>query len=222
MLQTFADRTAAGKKLAQALLRRAPAAPVIVLGLPRGGVPVAFEVAQALAAPLDVLVVRKIGAPWQPEFALGAIASGGVVIRDSIGVGEAQFEASRFDDLVVRERAELERRELAYRHGRPPLELRGKSAILVDDGLATGSTMLAAVRAARQLGAKLVIAAAPIGSAEAIKRIATEADDVVVPSVPPFLFSIGEWYEDFRQVGDTSVTELLARGAAHMERVHEH
>ena len=206
----FADRSSAGRQLGRALQRAAPASPVNVLGLPRGGVPVAFEVARALHAPLDVLVVRKIGSPSQPEFALGAIASPEVVVRDE-AVGGWDANPRNFERLVQRERAELERRERLYRHGSPALDLRGRTALIVDDGLATGWTMLAAVRAARQAGAATVICAAPVASEEAAARIASEADRTVFLSIPTMLSSVGEWYEEFAQVEDAEVLELLRK-----------
>jgi len=211
--RTFADRAEAGRELGRELARRSWPAPVIVLGLPRGGVAVARPVATALNAPLDVLGVRKVGLPWEPEFAIGAIASGGIVVRDSPtahrwnGRGTRKHDA--FMRLAAQERIELERREALYRAGRPPLNLEGKIALLVDDGLATGSTMIAAIRAAQQAGARAVIAAAPVASAEAMARVSAEADDTVVLAVPPTLRSIGEWYDLFEQLSDEEVTRLL-------------
>src|SRR5579864_1691989 len=146
----FADRTAAGRELGAAVARLPLQAPVVVLGLPRGGVPVAVEVAQALRAPLDVIVVRKVGMPGQPELALGALATGGVTVQELPGYGGFESGGQEFAALAERERRELVRREQLYRAGRPPLQLAGKTAVLVDDGLATGATMLAAVRAARK------------------------------------------------------------------------
>ncbi len=210
----FADRPSAGRQLAQAVRKIHPQPPVSVLGLPRGGVPVAFEVARALDAPLDVLVVRKIGSPSQPEFALGAIASPDVVVRDPELPGW-QSDARAFERVAQRERLELERRESLYRPGAMALDLHGRTAIVVDDGLATGWTMLAAVRAARRAGAAAVIAAAPVASTEAATRIGREADHAVFLSIPRGLGSVGDWYEDFAQVEDAEVLRLLreTRGA---------
>ena len=211
----FADRAAAGAELASAVRELILPAPLIVLGLPRGGVVVAYEVARQLHAPLDVLVVRKIGSPTQREFAIGAIATGGVLIREP-AAALLDSEAREFEKLADAERVELERRERTYRAGLAPLDLRGATAILVDDGLATGSTMLAAVRAARRLGASMVVAAAPVGSDEAAARLAGEADHVAVLRIPPMLHAVGEWYDDFTQVEDEEVRELLKRAhAAH-------
>lgn len=211
--RTFADRADAGRELARKLARRSWSAPLIVLGLPRGGVAVARAVATALHAPLDVLVVRKVGLPWQPELAIGAIASGGVVVRDAPTVprwnGRAVRKHDAFMRLAAQERIELERREALYRAGRPPLDLEGKTALLVDDGLATGSTMIAAIRAAQQAGAWAVVAAAPVASAQAMARVSGEADDTVVLEVPPQLSSVGEWYDRFEQLSDEEVTQLL-------------
>jgi len=205
----FPDRTAAGVELGRELQRRLLRPPLLVLGLPRGGVPVAFEVAQMLKAPLDVMLVRKIGMPGWPELAIGAIASGNIMVRKPPLGG--QVPAETFDRLVEEQRRELERRERTYRAGRPPLEMAGKTVILVDDGLATGSTMLAAVRAARKAQAAAVVVAAPVASAEAADLVRTEADSVVILQTPAVLFAIGEWYQHFEQLEDDDVTRLLAR-----------
>jgi putative phosphoribosyl transferase len=206
----FPDRTVAGRELGAALAQRKFATPPVVLGLPRGGVPVAFEVATALHAPLDVMVVRKVGMPGQPELAVGAIASGNIVVRDPDTLRYMPDGGAGFDALAARERIELERRERAFRGGRPPLDLNGKTVILVDDGIATGSTMLAAVRAARQAGAAAVIAAAPVSSHEAAALLGAEADEVLFLMVPPALYAIGQWYEVFDQTPDAEVCRLLA------------
>jgi putative phosphoribosyl transferase len=170
---------------------------------------VAFEVARALRIPLDVLVVRKIGMPGNPEFAIGAIASGGVVVREPRVEGYTRIPAIQFDELARAEQHELARRELAYRRGRRPLGLTGHTALIVDDGLATGATMIAAIRAARQAGAHKVIAAAPVASDEAAARVSGEADDTLFLTIPAYLGCIGEWYDDFRQIEDAEVCELL-------------
>jgi putative phosphoribosyl transferase len=208
----FADRRTAGRALAGAMRKLELQPPVVVLGLPRGGVPVAYEVAVALNAPLDVMVVRKIGMPWQPELAIGAIASGDIVVSEATQV----IRWLPFERLVDAERVELRRRERAYRGDSPPLELSGQTVVLVDDGLATGSTMLAAVRAARKAGAASVVVAAPVASNEGSARVAGEADAVVIVNTPSWLSSIGEWYENFDQVQDEEVRELLdqRRGGA--------
>ncbi|RPH49366.1 MAG: phosphoribosyltransferase [Lysobacterales bacterium] len=206
----FVDRIAAGRALAVAVEKLRLRRPIIVLALPRGGVPVAYEVALALGAPLDVLVVRKIGMPGQPELAIGAIASGGIIVREPGTVGHLPALDTRFEQLARRELAELGRRERAYRRGLPPLDLRGQSVVLVDDGLATGATMLAAVRAARAAGAAFVVVAAPVASDEAAATVGAEADQIAILQVPPLLFAIGAWYRDFDQLDDADVCRLLA------------
>lgn len=208
-LAPFTDRRAAGRQLAGAVAGLGLRPPVVVLGLPRGGVPVAFEVARALRAPLDVMPVRKVGMPGQPELALGAIAAGGVIVRQPLRYAGYGPDAQEFAALAEHERGELERRERLYRAGRPPLELTGKTAVLVDDGLATGATMLAAVRAARQAGAAAVVAAAPVASDEAAALIGAECDAIAILGIPPALQAVGEWYLDFGQVEDREVRELL-------------
>jgi putative phosphoribosyl transferase len=183
--------------------------PVLVLALPRGGVPVAYEVARALDAPLDVLLVRKVGMPGQPELAIGAVASGDVVVHEPTIEQEVPGIAAAFDRIAAEERRELLRREQVYRAGLAPLTLKGKTVVLVDDGLATGSTMLAAVRAARAGGAAVVIVAAPVASPQAVELLAAEADELVILQVPAMLFAIGEWYERFEQLEDDEVCRLL-------------
>jgi predicted phosphoribosyltransferase len=211
MPRMFIDRADAGRALANALvhLRAAPGA--IVLGLPRGGVPVAWEVASALELPLDVLVVRKLGLPQQPELAMGAIASGGALVVNEEVVRYLGGRHEAFETVRSREQAELERRERDYRGARPPLELAGRTAIVVDDGLATGATMEAAVRALRSLGASRVVVAVPVASQEAIERIEALADEVVCLAAPPFFSAVGQWYADFGQTEDAEVRDLLAR-----------
>jgi len=220
-LHVFADRVAAGRELARELERRALRPPLIVLGLPRGGVAVAQPVAHALHAPLDALVVRKVGMPGQPELAMGAIATGNIVVRetrpDHRWYRAGAQPRDMFERVAAAERRELERREALYRAGRPPLDLQGKTAILVDDGLATGATMIAAIRAARKADATSVIVAAPVASAEAIARVGAEADETVVLTVPEALMSIGEWYDRFEQLSDAEVTHILTRAPTENE-----
>lgn len=212
----FRDRQSAGRELAEALGKLKLSGELLVLGLPRGGVPVAYEVAQALDAPLDVLVVRKIGAPSQPELAIGAIASGGIVVHEPEAASYLDIRERVFQRLVQQERVELERRERAYRGGRPPLQLQGRTVILVDDGLATGTTMLAAVRAARIGGAASVLVAAPVASNEAVALVRPAADQMLVLQTPPYFFAVGEWYEHFDQTSDEEVQALLKD--SHVER----
>ena len=206
----FEDRAAAGVALARELQTRALSQPVLVLGLPRGGVAVAFEVARILHAPLDVMLVRKIGMPGQPELAIGAIASGGIVVHERHMEEAFPDSDPTFKRLVEAQRMELERRERVYRAGLPPLDLEQATVILVDDGLATGSTMLAAIRATRSAHAETIVAAAPMASRDAAKLVRAEADAVVILETPPTFLAIGEWYRHFEQLDDTEVCQLLA------------
>ena len=204
----FPDRATAGVALGRELRSRRLKPPLLVLGLPRGGVPVAYEVAHILGAPLDVMLVRKVGMPGWPELAIGAIASGNILVhRPPLG---SEVSAETFDRLAEEQRRELVRRERIYRGSRPPLELQGKTVILVDDGLATGATMLAAVRAARKAQAATIVVAAPVASREAAELLRAEADSVVILQTPELLFAIGGWYENFEQLEDDDVTRLLA------------
>jgi putative phosphoribosyl transferase len=206
----FVDRTAAGRALAGAVQKLRLRRPILVLGLPRGGVPVAYEVALALRAPLDVLVVRKVGMPGQPELAIGAVAAGGIIVREPGSAGYLPALDTRFERLAQRELRELDRRERAYRTDLPPLDLGGQTVVLVDDGLATGATMIAAVRAARAAGAAFVVAAAPVASDQAAALVGAEADELAILRVPPMLFAIGAWYRNFEQLDDADVRRLLA------------
>ena len=208
-LRRFRDRQSAGRELAQALCKLKLRGELLVLGLPRGGVPVAYEVARALGAPLDVLVVRKIGAPSQPELAIGAIASGGIVVREPEAVSYLNIPETLFQRLLEHERVELERRERAYRAERPPLQLHERTVLLVDDGLATGTTMVAGVRAARAGGAASVLVAAPVASSEAVALLRPLADQMLVLQTPPYFLAVGEWYEHFDQTSDAEVQSLL-------------
>lgn len=205
----FADRAEAGRALAAELLRRKLPANVVVLALPRGGVPVGFEVAKILHAPLDVVVVRKIGAPWQPEFAIGAIAGNSIEVLDRNVIASSRIPQQEIDAALAKERIEVERRETLYRSGRPALELRDHTALLVDDGLATGSTMLVAARYVRSLKPARTIIAVPVGSADACERLKKEADELICLATPASFFAVGEWFVDFRQVNDVEVQHLL-------------
>lgn len=211
MRRLFADRAEAGVALARALESWRGAADAIVLGLPRGGVPVAHEVASALGLPLDALVVRKLGLPWQPELAMGAIASGGAVVVNDEVLRYLPTGSGAFDEVRLREQRELERREREYRGDRPPLDMKGRTGILVDDGLATGATMEAAVRSLQAIGAARVVVAVPVASVEARERIAGVADEVVCLETPEFFSAVGQWYREFGQTSDAEVRELLAR-----------
>jgi putative phosphoribosyl transferase len=210
----FVDRREAGIELARTVSGLALHTPVIVLALPRGGVPVAYEVARALRAPLDVLVARKIGMPGQPELAIGAIAPGGIIVQDTRVAAPLELDARTFACLAEREQGELKRRERTYRSGRSPLALAGQTVVLVDDGIATGATMLAALRAARKAGAASIIVAAPVASSDAAALLEAEADELAVLTVPEELHSIGEWYLDFAQIEDAEVCTLLEKTQA--------
>ena len=207
----FRDRSHAGRVLAERLARYAGRPDVVVLALPRGGVPVGSEVARALAAPLDVFVVRKLGVPGREELAMGAVAAGGVLVVNEEVVRRLDIPADVIDEVAAEERQELDRRAEAYRDGRPAPDLRDKTVILVDDGLATGSTMRAAVAAVRQLGPACVVVAVPVGAAETCAEFRAVADDAVCAVTPEPFFAVGSWYQDFAQTTDEEVRELLAR-----------
>jgi putative phosphoribosyl transferase len=207
----FPDRITAGTALGREVRKLQLRRPIIVLGLPRGGVPVAHEVARALDAPLDALVVRKIGMPGQRELAIGAIAAGDIIVRERGAESHTDALDVPFEQLAQTERRELARRERKYRRGAPPLHLTGKTVVLVDDGLATGCTMLAAVRAARKAGAQNIVVAAPVASDDAIAVVGGEVDEMVFLRTPAYLLAIGYWYQNFDQVGDAEVCALLAR-----------
>jgi predicted phosphoribosyltransferase len=204
----FQDRRDAGAELARRLgyLNRED---VVVLALPRGGVPVAAAVAAHLQAPMDVFVVRKLGVPGQPELAMGAIASGGVQVLNDEVVRWLRIPNEAIEETARQEQAELERRELAYRDGRPPISVRDRVVILVDDGLATGSTMRAAVQAVRALNPAKVVVAVPVGAPETCREIQALADDVVCARTPERFSAVGLWYRDFSQTTDDEVRELL-------------
>jgi len=210
-MESFADRREAGRRLAGMLKRYAGRNDVVVLALPRGGVPVAFEVAMQLGAPLDVILVRKLGVPGHEELAMGAIASGGAEVLNADVVRTLAIPEEVIERVADRELRELERRERAYRDAKPPLELAGRSVILVDDGLATGSSMRAAVGAVRAQGAGRIVVAVPVSSREACSEFRAEVDQVVCALTPDDLLAVGEWYEDFTQTTDREVNELLQR-----------
>ena len=218
----FADRREAGRALGEALDELTGHDDVVVLALPRGGVPVGYEVAKRLGAPLDVFLVRKLGVPGHEEYAMGAIASGGVRVDNPDVLGRLALPEAAIQAVEARERAELARREQAYRVGRPPLDVRGKIAILVDDGLATGSTMRAAVAGLRQLGPRSVIVAVPVASPEACLDLGNIADGIVCARTPRPFHAVGLWYEDFAQTTDDEVRTLLADAAPHAEAHHAH
>jgi predicted phosphoribosyltransferase len=213
MERLFADRAEAGQLLAERLHQYAGRNDVIVLGLPRGGVPVAYEVARALRSPLDVFIVRKLGVPGFEELALGAIASGGVRVLNENVMRSLPDAGAIVEIVTAKERAELDRRERDYRDGRPAPDLRGRIAILIDDGLATGATMRAAVRALRQAGAAKIIVAVPVGPPETCREMAEEADEAICLTAPEFFHAVGQYYDNFAQTTYAEVRDLLNRAA---------
>jgi putative phosphoribosyl transferase len=208
--RAFSDRREAGRVLADALESYRDAPDLIVLGLPRGGVPVAWEVASALHAPLDVFVVRKLGAPRWEELALGALSSGGGLVFNDEVVRSLKISDEQLEQVIDRETAEVVRREAAYRGDRPPVELTGKTVILADDGIATGASMLAAVRAVRSANPARIVVAVPVAPPSARRQLAGVADDVVCVTIPPSFMAVGEYYLDFSQTTDDEVRKLLA------------
>lgn len=206
----FRDRTDAGRHLAAALGTYANRSDVVVLGLPRGGVPVAAIVATSLRAPLDVFLVRKIGVPGHPEFAMGAIAESGVQVLSTDVIAELGIPQPLVDQVVARERLELDRREAAYRGNRRPPSTQDRVVILVDDGLATGSTMEAAILALRQSQPSRIVVAAPVGARDTCARLRRLADEVVCPLTPEPFSAVGQWYDDFSETTDEDVRILLA------------
>ena len=213
MKTQFFDRTEAGQFLAETLSTYANRDDVVVLALPRGGVPVAAEVAKKLNAPLDVFVVRKLGLPGHPELAMGAIASGGVRVFNGEVVNALRISDEVIDAVSAEELIELQRREKAYRAGLPPLDVEGKTVIVVDDGVATGSTMLAAVSALRQLNAARIVVAAPVIAASTYSDTQRAADEVAAVMMPEHFYAVGQWYEDFFQTSDQEVRDLLAEAS---------
>jgi putative phosphoribosyl transferase len=207
----FANRRQAGEKLAAKLTDYANRQDVLVLALPRGGVPVAYEVARALHAPLDVFLVRKLGVPGYEELAMGAIASGGVRVLNEEVTNRIDFPDSVIDEIASREQRELERRERLYRGDQPAPSVQGRTVILVDDGLATGSTMRAAATALRRMRPAKIIVAVPVAAPETCEEFRKEVDEVVCAAVPEPFMAVGAWYADFSQTSDDEVRELLRR-----------
>jgi putative phosphoribosyl transferase len=213
-MSRFSDRASAGRELARRLDRYAHHDNAIVLGLARGGMPVAYEVARALDLPLDVFLVRKLGVPGHEELAMGALASGGVRVLNEEVVRAVGLRAEQIDAVAAEEEAELHRRERAYRDGRPPADVLGRVAILVDDGLATGSSMRAAVQALRQRDADEVVVAVPVAPPKVCADLELVADTVICARTPEPFQAVGLWYEDFTQTTDDEVRSLLARAQA--------
>jgi putative phosphoribosyl transferase len=206
----FKDRAEAGRILANRLTKYADQKP-IVLGLPRGGVPVAFEVAKALKAPLDVYVVRKLGVPGHEELAMGAIASGDVRVLNKPVVEDLRISEEAIETETRKEQEELKRRELLYRGKRPPLDVSNRTVVLVDDGIATGSTIKAAIAALKKQKAGRIVVAVPVAPASTIDELKTEVDEVVCVSTPEFFYAISLWYDEFLQTSDEEVRELLKK-----------
>lgn len=208
----FTDRTDAGRHLARSL-DRLRGSDAVVLGLPRGGVPVAYEVARALGAPLDVIVVRKLGVPYQPELAMGAIGEGGIRVTNEDVIRRGGITAQEIAAVEERERADLDLQAQRFRAGRPHVDIAGRTAIIVDDGIATGSTASAACQVARLMGAARVILAVPVGAAESLGSLESVYDEVVCGYAPEFFMAVGTFYDDFRHVSDAEVVDLLARAS---------
>ncbi|HET9947724.1 MAG TPA: phosphoribosyltransferase family protein [Longimicrobiales bacterium] len=210
----FRDRHEAGRRLAERVLPLVAPRNTVVLALPRGGVPVGYEVARRLGAPLDVLLVRKLGVPWQPELAFGAVATGGVVVLNEDHVRALGIPADVVEDVIERERLELERRERLYRDDHEPLDVEGKTVVVVDDGIATGSTVRAALASLAERGVARRIVASPVAAAETVHGLEDEADEVVCLKTPISFTAVGAWYEDFTPVSDAEVKHLLGRAAS--------
>jgi len=212
MSRAFENRQEAGRRLAEKLEKYSGRGDVIVLGLPRGGVPVAYEIARNLRVPLDVFIVRKLGVPGFEELAIGAIASGGVRVLNDEVVRVLPNAQQIVDEATARERIELERRGKLYRDDRPPPDLRDRTVILVDDGLATGATMRAAVSALRQQGVARIVVAVPVGAPETCREFETEVDETICAISPTYFEAVGQFYDDFSQTTDDEVRDLLAKG----------
>jgi putative phosphoribosyl transferase len=213
----FKDRRDAGKQLAQELSAYAGRSDVIVLALPRGGVPVAYEVARALNAPLDIFIVRKLGLPGHEELAIGAIASGGIQVLNEDIVRALNIPQAMIDAVAKRELQELERRERAYRGNRPPPDVHGHTVILVDDGLATGASMRAAVAALRAQNPARIVVAVPTAAPETCEAFESEVDEIVCAMTPEPFYGVGRWYEDFSQTTDEEVRALLEEAARQLQ-----
>jgi putative phosphoribosyl transferase len=225
MAARFRNRSEAGRVLAGLLKSHANDPNAVVLALPRGGVPVGYEVARVLRTPLDVFVVRKLGLRGHSEFAIGAIATGGVRVLNAEAVRSLNISSEEIEATALEEQQELERREAAFRGSRPPLEIHGRNVILVDDGLATGSTMRAAVVALRQKRPQSITIAVPVAAPDTCYELRAEVDDVICPLTPEPFIAVGLWYEDFAQTTDEEVRELLedaARSAVTDQTTHTH
>ena len=209
----FRDRTEAGQILASKLTKYVNQVDTVILALPRGGVPVAYEIGKELGLPIDVFVVRKLGVPGHEELAMGAIASGGVRHINRDVVDQLRIESETIDVASRREQKEIERRERLYRGQRPPVDVRNKTVILVDDGLATGSTMRAAIAALRQHRPARIVVAVPTAAPQTCSEIADEVDEIICAATPETFYAVGQWYQEFSQTTDDEVRELLARAS---------
>ncbi|WP_223434252.1 MULTISPECIES: phosphoribosyltransferase [unclassified Pseudomonas] len=208
---TLQNRAAAGRSLVEPLFKYAHRPDVIILALPRGGVPVAYEVAKALDVRLDLLLVRKLGVPSRPEFAMGAIASGGIQVLNQDALQAHPIDQASFEAVVARETRELSRREQLYRGTRPPSQLKDQVVILIDDGLATGASMMAAVHAVRAQAPSRIVVAVPVAPLETVEALRGEVEEVICPLMPEWMISIGYWYMDFSQTPDEEVIDLIQR-----------
>jgi predicted phosphoribosyltransferase len=213
ILNRFTDRKEAGRNLAEALSAYADKKDVLVLALPRGGVPVAYEVAKSLHVPMDLWIVRKLGVPGHEELAMGALAGGGLYVLNDEVIDLLRIGRNIIDDVMAHEKEELERRNRLYRQGRPPPDVEGKTVIVIDDGLATGATMRAAVISLRQAGATRIIVAVPVGAPSTCEDLEEEADKVICLFTPEPFYGVGVWYDDFSQTMDKEVQSLLQRHA---------
>ena len=218
-MMRFHNREEGGRLLAERLRPYAVDATAIVLGLPRGGVVTAAVIAEQLDLPLDVMIVRKLGTPWQPELAMGAIASGGIRVLNREVIDPLRISQKQIDEVAAREEAELVRREKLFRADRPALSLSGRTVIIVDDGIATGSTMLAAIRCIRAQKPSRIVMAVPVAPPSTCKKFESEVDDVVCLSTPEPFNAVGEWYDDFAQVEDDEVVALMKKAAERTDLV---
>jgi putative phosphoribosyl transferase len=217
----YKDRSEAGHVLAEALKPYGGRPDLLVLALPRGGIPVAYEVARALAAPLDLMLVRKLGVPGHEELAMGAIATGGTRILNTEVIRALAITEADIERATEKEQAEIQRRELLYRGGRPLPEMAARCIILIDDGLATGATMRAAIAALRPHRPAAIVVAVPVAPPETVEALRAVADDVVCPATPEPFISISQWYEDFAQLSDEEVRDLLRRAWQHLPQASE-
>lgn len=214
MVYLFKDRASAGQQLAKALQSYDRKANTLVLALPRGGVPVAHAVAKSLSLPMDIWLVRKLGVPGHEELAMGALAAGNTRYLDTRLIHALDIQAYAVEEVIAKETMELQRRETLYRKGRPPPQVTGKTIVVVDDGLATGASMRAAVESLRQAKAGHIVAAAPVGADETCSMLASIADEVICPEKPTPFSGVGQWYRDFSEVSDQTVSRLLSLAAS--------